>query len=260
MKEATSFLVILKLRSYLLLAMKKLLFTLLLGSLALIGLESCVYVNSDDNIPPRGEDTRIYDFRNFDEIIMSHAFRVHVHAGSTFSVAATGELNDLDDLNVFVQDGKLVARYNNSWKNNRRQMDIDITMPVLKSADFSGAVNATVEGFENLSKLELELSGASRCDFDGTAQSLEFDLSGASELNLIGSGKYLDGELSGASKLNAFDLSAEESDLDLSGASSARVWITKFLDVDASGASSVRYKGNPGINQKLSGGSTLRAE
>lgn len=240
--------------------MKQLLFSFCISFLILTGLESCVYVNSGDNIPPRGESTRTYDFRNFDELEMSHAFRVHVHAGSAFSVSATGELNDLDDLNIFVQDGKLVVRYNNSWKNNRRRMDIDITMPVLESVDFSGAVNANVEGFGNVPKLEFELSGASRCDFDGTAQSLEFDLSGASELNLFGNAKYLDGELSGASKLNAFDLSAEESDLDLSGASSARVWITKFLDVDASGASSVRYKGNPGIKQKLSGGSTLRPE
>lgn len=240
--------------------MKQLLFSFCIGFSLLIGLESCVYVNSGNDIPPRGESTRTYDFKNFDELEMSHAFRVKVQAGSAFSVSATGELNDLDDLNIFVQSGKLVARYNNSWKNNRRQMDIDITMPVLESVDFSGAVNASVEGFENVPKLEFELSGASRCDFDGTAQSLEFDLSGASELNLFGNAKYLEGELSGASKLNAFDLSAEESDLDLSGASSARVWITKFLDVDASGASSVRYKGNPGIKQKLSGGSTLRAE
>jgi hypothetical protein len=240
--------------------MKQLLFSFCIGFLLLVGLESCVYVNSDDNIPPRGESTRTFDFRNFDELEMSHAFRVHVQAGAAFSVFATGELNDLDDLSIFVQNGKLVARYNNSWKNNRRPMDIYITMPVLEAVDFSGAVNASVEGFKNLSTLEFELSGASRCDFDGTAQSLAFDLSGASELNLFGHSRYLDGELSGASKLNAFDLSAEESDLDLSGASSARVWITNFLDVEASGASRVRYKGNPGIKQKLSGGSSLRPE
>lgn len=240
--------------------MKHLLFSFCISFLILTGLESCVYVNSGDNIPPRGESTRTYDFKNFDELEMSDAFRVHVQTGSVFSVSATGELNDLDDLNIFVQDGKLVVRYNNSWKNNRRQMDIDITMPVLESVDFSGAVNASIEGFKNLSKLDFELSGASRCDFDGTTQSLEFDLSGASELNLFGHSRYLDGEISGASKLNAFDLSADESDLDLSGASSARVWITGFLDVEASGASSIRFKGSPRIEQKLSGGSSLRPE
>ena len=29
-------------------------------------LPSCVYVNKDEDIPPRGETTRTYDFLNFD--------------------------------------------------------------------------------------------------------------------------------------------------------------------------------------------------
>lgn len=221
--------------------------------------QSCVYINSEDDIPPRGEATRTYDFRNFDELEMGNAFHVNVTAGSSFAVSATGEENDLDDLNIFVQDGKLVARYNNSWKN-RRRMDIDITMPDLESAEFSGAVEAIVEGFENLPSVEFDLSGASRCEFDGTGTTLKFESSGASELNLHGKMKYLDGELSGASQLNAFDLEAEESKLRVSGASNARVWVTKLLDVKANGASSVRYRGNPTVDKDVSGGSTVRAD
>ena len=226
----------------------------------LAALESCVYVNSQDNIPPRGTGTRTYDFRNFDEIEMGSAFDVRVVQGTAFAVSATGERNDLDDLNVFVQDGKLVARYNNSWKDRRDVMKIDIVMPDLEAADFSGAVNAWIEKFENLPELDLELSGASKCTFNGSVRELKFDLSGASRLYLSGEGKYLDGELSGASQIDAYDLPVEESDLDLSGASSARVAVSRFLDVDANGASSVFYKGNPAIEKKLSGGSTLRKE
>lgn len=221
--------------------------------------QSCVYINSDDDIPPRGEATRTFDFRDFDELEMGNAFHVNVTAGSSFAVSATGERNDLDDLNIFVQDGRLVARYNNSWKN-RRRMDIDITMPDLESAEFSGAVEAMVEGFENLPSIEFDLSGASKCDFDGAGTTLKFELSGASELNLQGKMKYLDGELAGASDLNAFDLEAEESKLRVSGASDAKVWVTKLLDVKANGASNVRYRGNPKVEKDVSGGSSVRPD
>lgn len=221
--------------------------------------QSCVCINKDEDIPPRGETTRTFDFRNFDELEMGNAFYVHVTPGPSFEVSATGERNDLDDLNIFVQDGKLTARYNNSWKS-RRRMDIDITMPDLASVDFSGAVNATIGNFENLPSIEIDLSGASKCNFDGSGTTLKFDINGASELSVYGKMKFLDGEASGASQLNAFDLSAEESDLDISGASHANVWVTRLLDVKASGASSVRYRGNPKVEKEVSGGSSVRAD
>jgi hypothetical protein len=223
------------------------------------GFQSCVYINKDEDIPPRGEATRDYDFRNFDELEIGDAMQVHVVAGSTFEVTATGERNDLDDLNIFVQDGKLTARYNNSWKK-RQRMDIDITMPDLAGVDFSGAVNAEITGFENLPSVEIDLSGASQCDFDGSGTTLKFELNGASRLNVFGKMKFMDGEASGASQLNAFDLETEESDLEVSGASNAKVWVTRLLDVKASGASNVRYRGNPKVEKEVSGGSSVRAE
>jgi len=239
--------------------MKKLFFAVCL-TFALPALESCIYVDSNDGIAPRRTVSRTFDFRNFTKLDMGNAFQVHVTEGSAYEVSATGEQSDLDDLLIFVQDGELVVRYNSKWNAGRKRMDLDIVMPSLEKVDFSGAVNSDVIGFNNLNKIEFQLSGESKCDFEGSAKNVIFDINGASQLDLFGESKYLDGELSGASQINAFNLSAEESDLDLSGASIAKVWITKNLDVDASGASSVRYKGNPGIKKQLSGGSTLRQE
>jgi hypothetical protein len=221
--------------------------------------QSCVCIDKDEDIPPRGETTRTYDFRDFDELEVGDAIRVNVVSGSAFEVSATGERNDLDDLNIFVQDGKLTARYNDSWKK-RQRMDIDITMPDLAGVDFSGAVNARIEDFVNLPSVEIELSGASQCDFEGTGTTLKFDINGASMLNTFGKMKFLDGEASGASQLNAFELETEESALDVSGASNARVWVTRLLDVKASGASNVRYRGNPKVEKEVTGGSSVRAD
>jgi hypothetical protein len=239
--------------------MKQTFLTLLIAFSIASAFQSCVYINKDEDIPPRGETTRTYDFQNFDELEISDAIRVNVVSGSAFEVSATGERNDLDDLNIFMQDGKLTARYNNSWKK-RQRMDIDITMPDLAGVDFSGAVDARIENFVNLPSVEIELSGASQCDFEGTGTTLKFDISGASRLSTFGKMKFLDGEASGASQLNAFELETEESDLDVSGASNAEVWVTRLLEVKASGASNIRYRGNPKVEKEVTGGSSVRAD
>ena len=225
----------------------------------LLSMQSCIYINSGDNaIPPRGVSTRDFSMTNFDQLEMGDAFRIHVRQGSTFRVSATGELNDLDDLDVFTErNGRLVIRYRNSWRNRRQRMDIDVTLPALRGVNFFGASESTIEGFENVRVFDYRLAGASKSSFTGSAEQLNLDLSGASELTLRGEGRYLDGNLTGASQLLGFDYRAEESDLGLSGASRARVWVTRFLKVDASGASNVRYKGSPSIEQRLSGGSSI---
>ncbi|HEV7350749.1 head GIN domain-containing protein [Telluribacter sp.] len=241
-------------------------FTSILFSVAILGflltMQSCLYINSmDGGISPRGTSTRDVSLTNFDRLEMGSAFHVRVRQGNTFQVTATGELNDLDDLDAYVdRNGLLTIRYRNAWRTRRYRMDIDITMPELRSVRFSGASESTIEGFEDQRRVEVNLSGASRSTFTGSTERMDVDLSGASELNLRGDGRFLTSQLSGASQLVGTDFPVEEADLDLSGASRARVWASKYLKVDASGASTVRYRGNPTTEQRLSGGSNLSKE
>ncbi len=225
-------------------------------------LHSCIYINTRDNdIPPRGVTSKDIDLINFDGISMGSAFVVHVSQGNDFQIRATGELNDLDDLDARVtRSGVLEIRYRNTWRSRRERMEIDIVMPDLRSADFSGASVTTVEGFTNLPSLNLILSGASKMTYTGTVTNLDINLSGASELDIAGAGSSLAGELTGASQLYAFDYEVSNADLLLSGASRARVRVTDLLKVDASGASNLRYRGNPTVDQRLSGGSSLIRE
>jgi hypothetical protein len=223
--------------------------------------QSCIYINTHDNIPPRGIQTREITLTNFDQLTMGSAFAIHIKQGPGFRVHATGELNDLDDLEATVnRTGVLEIRYRNTWRGNRDQMDIDITMPTLRAVDFSGASVSTIEGFPNLRNLDIVLSGASKSTYYGSVERLTVNVSGASQFDLAGSGTYLTGDLSGASQLYAFDYPVNEAELGLSGASRTRIKVNNLLKVDASGASNVWFKGGPVIEQRLSGGCTLTRE
>jgi Putative auto-transporter adhesin, head GIN domain len=234
---------------------------LLIGIIASIVLNSCnIYLN-DSNVTPSGKTVE-QEFRlnNFTRLDMGSAFVIKVRKGSPFAIFARGDQTDINDLDVYVdRNGTLIARYKNN-RSRRYRMDFDITMPDLRGIDFSGASNATIDGFRGLSSIDISLSGASKTTFNSSSDRVQIDLSGASDLLLVGSGVKVAGSLSGASALSAFDYLVEDADLDLSGASSAKVAASKTLRVTASGASSVRYIGSPDVRQSLSGGSVVRKD
>jgi Putative auto-transporter adhesin, head GIN domain len=229
-------------------------------ALFILVLQSCVFIDGNTRLDPRDPDSQNFDLRDFDQLEMGNAFDVSVRQSGQFSVFVRGDRRDISDLEAFVdRNGKLVIRYRN-YRVRRYDMEIDITMPVLRGVDFSGATVSTIDGFTNTRDLEVELSGASKSTIDGDWERVNVDLSGASNITLRGQGLSLTGDLSGASKLNAFEYAVDNVDLELSGASNANVRVDKTLKVDASGGSSLRYRGTPEVRSNTSGGSSVKKD
>jgi hypothetical protein len=108
--------------------------------------------------------------------------------------------------------------------------------------DISGASKLTLENVWNISDGRIELSGASNFKGEVVADHLNLDMRGASGLNLYGNVSSLEAELSGSSDIRDFDLSVEDSKMEMSGASEAYLSISKSIDIRASGASSLKFK------------------
>ena len=213
-----------------------------------------------EDLGPYKEVTRAYSLDTFSKLTMESGLRVDVQPGNNFSITARGNEEDVNDLVLTVRQGVLYANHKNSRRRNRYDTFIMITMPAIRAINFSGAVHATITGFLTMNELEIELSGASKTDYKGNVNLVKSVLSGASTLTMTGEGKKLVSELSGASQLEAYDYPADEGDLDVSGASEARVRINDMLKVKASGASKVRYRGNPQKYIDVSGASIVVQE
>jgi hypothetical protein len=188
---------------------------------------------------------------------MGSALEIEVIRGDNFSVIAKGDTRNLSDLIAEERNGKLEIRYRTT-RNRRYSTRIFITMPDFQEADFSGASQISIIGFYSEPEVRIKLSGASNANISLEANTLHLDLSGASQVRLYsGFSNNLNVFLSGASTLRAFDFSAQRADLRLSGASVAEVLVLQSLRVDASGGSTVRYRGEPLVEQILSGGSRV---
>lgn len=202
--------------------------------------------------------SRTFDLKDFDKVSVGDAFKINIKAGAGFSVVATGDASDLEDLVGKVSGGTLTLKFN-SRKSHRKGVTLDIEMPGISKLDVSGASSAVAKGFSGGERLKIQVSGAAKLVMDVEVDDVQIDLTGASALTLSGKAKSLKGDVSGASSLKAADFPAKDIEIEASGASSATVKTTSRLLADASGASSIRYSGEgKDIRVNSSGGSTVK--
>lgn len=212
-----------------------------------------------------GQNRKDFALKGFDKLDMSNAFQIDVSQGSSFKVLVDAERSeDLEDLEVRISGGTLIAKYRDSkgwkWNNNRKKVAFTIVMPNLRQVDFSGATKSKIYGFNDLEDVVLKFSGAANSEISIKADKVKLDCSGASSIKMNGSTSKMDFDVSGASNINCYNFTSRDVDADISGASSVKVAVSKTLNVEASGASSLRYRGQPSVKSDVSGASSVKSE
>ncbi|MES2517692.1 MAG: head GIN domain-containing protein [Bacteroidota bacterium] len=212
------------------------------------------------------QNKKEFQLKGFDKLDMSSAFLIDVVQGSNYKVVVDAERSeDLEDLEVRINGGTLIAKYHNSkggwkWNNSRKRVAFTIVMPNLKQVDFSGATKSKISGFNDLEEVSLKFSGAANSEISLKADKVNLDCSGASSIKMNGNTSKMNFDVSGASSVNCYNFPARDIDADISGASSVKVNASKTLTVEASGASSLRYRGQPSVKSDVSGASSVKSE
>ena len=223
-------------------------------------------------------ETREFDFSDFTNIEVGHAFEVDVTRGDAYSVTITLNENLFEYLDISQSGKTLRIRMKSHYSYQRVTRQASITLPALRSLELSGASRGGVTGFETTDDMRFDVSGASNLslvdlkagdtsfDISGASRvngSIEitegdFDVSGASTIELEGKGTDVRLEVSGASTARLERFPLEIADTHISGASNATVEVSDRLDIDASGASRLYYNGGAVLGSvQVSGASTL---
>ncbi|WP_394993319.1 head GIN domain-containing protein [Emticicia sp.] len=203
---------------------------------------------------------RTFNVSGFDKLDIGSSFIITVTQGNDFKVDVRGREQDVKEVMAKVSDNTLDLHYPSNWSGwkNHKEVYVTITMPKLTGVEFSGASKSNVSGFSS-EKLAIQVSGASSATFNVNAKKLSLDCSGASGLKITGDGQALNVEISGASNINALDFKVANANIDASGASDAKVYVTSKIVVEASGASSVRYKGGASVTSSTSGAGSVKS-
>jgi len=87
---------------------------------------------------------------------------------------------------------------------------------------------------------------------------VETGSSGAGSISLKGETKDFSVDGSGSTDIHCFELLAENTSVELSGAGDAQVYASVKLDVHVSGAADVKYKGNANLTKEISGAGSVK--
>jgi len=195
---------------------------------------------------------------NFTKLDIGGAFKVYLSKGDQEKLFVEADGDEIKEIITEVVGNKLKIYTDSDWDMNFHEMTIYVTYKDLDYIGFSGAVEVVGENVLTFTDLEMDVSGAAEIDLEMKADRFEAEFSGASEINFRGSCKTGYFELSGASEFDAEGLEFQDLNIEVSGASEAKVWATGTLKIDASGASDIRYKGNPKVTIDESGASSVK--
>jgi hypothetical protein len=206
--------------------------------------------------------TKVFHFENFKSIDAGSNFSVYLKQDSAYTVKLETDENLISYIKIQNEDGTLIIRTKNGV--NLRPSDeikLSISMPSADLLEISGASKLVTDSkFIQDSELKIDLSGASTGNVSVRAPKINMESSGASTLTIDGETKDIFAKASGASTINGFNLKSENTEVEASGASNAKVFASISLVADASGASGIRYKGNPKVTSNSSGASTVKKE
>lgn len=197
------------------------------------------------------------------DICTSSKINITVGEGNTQSVVLSGYENILKHIKTEVKDNTLFVSYDldDTWSIDADEMEVRITVPVLKGLSLSGAPDANIHGNVTGTEFVLDASGAGEITIDNmNVDKFVADLSGVAELQIKGGTvKQASYDLSGAGSIEAYPLQTEETVASISGAAKSEVTASKKLDASISGAGSITYKGTPQVTEHISGAGSVSA-
>lgn len=146
---------------------------------------------------------------------------------------------------------------------NYRHVDAKVYVTYVKIEKLSASSAGSIFSEETIKsdRLEISASSAGTVELNIDANSVEVNASSAGDMELKGKTKSALIEASSAGEIDAYDLAAEEVEVGVSSAGSAKINVTKRLDARASSGGSIRYRGNPDRNNtsSSSGGSVKKS-
>lgn len=183
-------------------------------------------------------DTTLDDF---DQMHVRGSIEVHYSQGETSHLKCTVS-EKAGDVFTYKVDGSTLYL---DTKKSPETIKVYISSPNIKSVDLGSSATFNSEGTIKGSAFQFITSGASELTADVECEELEVLAEGASEVKLTGIAKVLIAKAQGAVKIDVKNVSAENVDVNASGASDVNVKAEKSLKVYAKGASDVTYEGKP---------------
>ena len=176
----------------------------------------------------------------FENISLFGPVNLRIKQAPNFEVSVDAEAEIFSELSYEVKDGTLEI----GFKENVTCFETDygvwvnVTIPEITNISSSGVSDIVSDGDLDLANLNMDVSGTSNIELSGFVN----------EQTIISSGLVA---------VKNFELQTNSTTINVSGSGDFEISTANTLDLDVSGIATVSYKGNPTINQEVSGSLNL---
>jgi hypothetical protein len=186
---------------------------------------------------------------------------VFLSQGDTCDLRIEGDPELIKKVITRVEDGVLTITYDLNvvdwtglgWISAENRLRYTITVKELDQLTLGGAGVIHVEELIG-DTLKLNHSGLGLLNITGlNVNEVDVILGGLGEVRLAGHVHAQVVALSGGGSYQAVELRSQEADVTLTGAGTAKVWVESKLMASVSGAGSILYRGEPQVDQSVSG-------
>ena len=200
---------------------------------------------------------------SFEGIEVNNAIHVFLSQGNKESVEVEADDNILPYIQTKVRDRILhiTLKGDDQIRNFSPKLPMNVYVTIKKLLEIKAHAASSVEGKSafKTEKLEIDVRSAATLELEIEAGTVELDVSSAANVTLTGVANKIKADLSGASRWDGSELETLKTDIDMSGASSARIKVKDELQYDVSGASRLVYTGDPRIyNAEVSGAGSVK--
>ena len=190
---------------------------------------------------------------SFTGVKVSGAIDLYVRTDSVTAVRVDGDENLLKYVEVDL-DGSMLRIRTKNGINLKPTRSIKVYVSAPEFTRFHASENK----ISSSSTLNVDLSGASDAKLEVNAPAVNVEVSGAGSVTLKGETRDFSVDGSGSTDIKCYELLAENTKVDISGAGNAEVFASVKLDVGVSGAADVKYKGNATVSQRVSGAGSVK--
>lgn len=197
---------------------------------------------------------------NFTKIIKTSFIDVKLIEGtSDGKLEIYGESNVLPYIQAKVKDSGLILSVNDSVNIRRqRPVIISLTTNQIQEITSSGSGDTKTEGSIKTDRFKIKRSGSGNMHMDFDVQDLDIHSSGSGDIRLAGTAKNLKFNKSGSGNLEAFHLTVDHADIEVSGSGDTEIRVNKELNLQHSGSGDVSYKGQPKMQINSSGSGEVK--
>lgn len=199
--------------------------------------------------------TKQRPLESFHKLTVRVGMHVIITKGNEAIALLEGDSNILDYVLTDIKDGELIVMLKPNQSYNQKK-GVTVTLHVRDLDQLTVSTGCMVESDLAIraKNLTAVVETGSKLTAPIDAKTLNLTVRQGSQATLDGSVTEADIRLSGAGKLDADKLTINRATVNLDGASTASLHVTKTLSANASGISTLSYRGNPLVTEQQTTG------